>query len=286
MNVKDEKATKINKLKKFFKCVLAILEAVLSLIGAATIALYIYNNVIVNTDIIVGDNNSIETNNDNSTHEINNWNMYSFSESDYMKYTVQEILAAADCSYKKGDYETVLSLYNLSQVENNSIALCNMAYLYENGIGVKKDIEKAVEYLKKANTQVSNRYLLSLYLLYYDDKQEEIVTLINYLAQCGDELTLEYITLRNYGLTLKDFRRKYGDDTAIEYNFASFYEWEYVGEEEWVNEVPKDYAGIKYIFEKTHHGSTDGLAGNYIGYIYKKYTLKNIDLITNKFIEI
>ena len=116
MNVKDEKATKINKLKKFFKCVLAILEAVLSLIGAATIALYIYNNVIVNTDIIVGDNNSIETNNDNSTHEINNWNMYSFSESDYMKYTVQEILAAADCSYKKGDYDTALSLYKHYQL--------------------------------------------------------------------------------------------------------------------------------------------------------------------------
>lgn len=48
----------------------------------------------------------------------------------------------------------------------------------------------------------------------------------------------------------------------------------------------KDNMFASAIDEKTHHGSTDGVAGNYIGYIYKKYTLKNTDLITNKFIEI
>lgn len=276
-----EKSNKKEKIKTIVKYAFKVLEVALAVIGLFSAGNYIYENLIVNADVVIGENVSVENNYDNS----NNWTVYTYSESEADKYTATEIFILADHSYEKGNYETAFSLYNLSQVKNSDIALCNKAYMYEHGLGVKKDIEKAIECLKSTKTKDAKRYLLSLYLLYYDDKQQQCIKLIDDLIKNNDELTLKYITLQNYGMTLDEFRKEYGENATIKYDLDCFQSWEYVGEEEWVDEVPQDYPGIKYIFEKTHYGSNE-LSENYIGYIYKKYMLKNIDLITNKFIKI
>ncbi len=234
---------------------------------------------------MIGENVSVENNYDNSTHETNNLILYTYSEKSSGKYTATEILILADYSYRKNDYKTAFMLYNLSQVKNSDIALCNKAYLYEHGLGVEKNIEKAVECLKLAETKDSKRYLLSMYLLYYDDKQEETKNIIDELIKSNDEPTLKYIALQNYGMTLDQFREKHGENATIEYDLECFYSWDYVGEEEWIKETPKDYPGIKYVFEKPHNDNNE-LSENYIGYIYIKYTLNNIDLISNKFVKI
>lgn len=276
-----EKSDKKEKIKAIVKYIFKVIEVVLAFVGLFSAGNYIYENLIMDADIVIGDNVSVENNYDTST----NLTVYTYSKEESNKYNATEILILADYSYRKGNYDTAFSLYNLSQVKNSDIALCNKAYMYEHGLGVEKDIEKAIECLKATKIKDAKRYLLSLYLLYYDDKQQQCIKLIDDLVKNNDELTLKYITLQNYGMTLDEFRKEYGENATIKYDLDCFQSWEYVGEEDWVDEVPQDYPGIKYIFEKIHYGSNE-LSENYIGYIYKKYMLKNIDLITNKFIKI
>jgi uncharacterized protein len=48
------------------------------------------------------------------------------------------------------DFELSLKLYEQAASEGSSKALYNLAILYENGKGVKQDLEKAVSYYLKA----------------------------------------------------------------------------------------------------------------------------------------
>ena len=63
-----------------------------------------------------------------------------------------ELLVEAQHYYDQEEYLKVLTIYNLEKLNQNPIALNNMAYMYEHGIYVKKDIENARKYYKMAST--------------------------------------------------------------------------------------------------------------------------------------
>lgn len=69
---------------------------------------------------------------------------YNF-EDQYKGLSEEELLCTAEKYFEMGDYLEVIRIYGNENLETNSIALNNMAYMYENGYGINKDLNKAIE---------------------------------------------------------------------------------------------------------------------------------------------
>ena len=52
--------------------------------------------------------------------------------------------------YQKGNYKKAIEYFKVSCAENKYGACINLGFAYANGQGVKKDVNQAIKYLKKA----------------------------------------------------------------------------------------------------------------------------------------
>lgn len=62
----------------------------------------------------------------------------------------EDLLKEAEKNYKIGNHEKVYKIYSDEKLATDPIALSNLAYMFENGIFVSKDITKAKELYEKA----------------------------------------------------------------------------------------------------------------------------------------
>lgn len=76
---------------------------------------------------------------------------------------VETLMKYATIYYDAGNYEGVARIYANSKLSENSIALCNLGYMYANGIYFGKNINVAKDYYNKAielgNQQAYNNWL-------------------------------------------------------------------------------------------------------------------------------
>ena len=93
-----------------------------------------------------------------------------------------ELLVEAQHYYDQEEYLKVLTIYNLEKLNQNPIALNNMAYMYEHGIYVKKDIENARKYYKMAST-LGNSTAENNWFLFNIAYPESYENLLKILAQ-------------------------------------------------------------------------------------------------------
>lgn len=92
-------------------------------------------------NIVGGDNNGQMVNTESYVNQVFN---------NPTKYTADEIMRQAQLAYFAEDYEGARRLYSLDSVANNGIALCNIGYMYANGLGAVKNVEVAVRYYERA----------------------------------------------------------------------------------------------------------------------------------------
>ncbi len=114
-------------------------------------------------------------------------------------------------AYKRGDYVKAFNLYHEAYMKDGSTkAAYNLAILYEKGIGVKRDLQKAIDYFKEVEDVVMNLYLAkeicfdnkmlpyykkSLEKLYrYDDSKYAAKLLKSIKAECNKEPKDPYLT--------------------------------------------------------------------------------------------
>ncbi len=83
---------------------------------------------------------------------------YEFLPED-MNLTVEGMLIKAEEYYKTKDYLKAINIYNSDKLNTNTIALSNLGYFYEHGIGVNSDIKKAKENYEKAKQLGSEKAL-------------------------------------------------------------------------------------------------------------------------------
>lgn len=78
--------------------------------------------------------------------------------------TNEELLLEAEMYYKMGELDKTFQIYSLDNLSTEPIALNNLAYLYENGIFVSRDVSRAKELYDKAyklgNVEVVNNWII------------------------------------------------------------------------------------------------------------------------------
>lgn len=98
---------------------------------------------------------------------------FTIKEIDYEQaYAVAEqneseeaLLQKAEKYYLINNYIETIHIYNMEKLNTNAIALSNLGYMYEHGLGYGKDIEKAREYYQKANC-LGNKTAMENYVLF------------------------------------------------------------------------------------------------------------------------
>lgn len=153
------KNNKVNKKYEIIK-IISILASMATIIG--TIYTFIQSN---DNSINIGENKGVVINGDGNVVNQNNIKNLSKNE---IKRMAQEL-------YDNEKYEEVIKLYMLDNVQRDSVILNNLAYMYANGIGVKKDIKKAYKYLKKnVEININEEYVLPNYALFLLNSKNKV----------------------------------------------------------------------------------------------------------------
>ena len=138
-------------------------------------------------------------------------NIYNFRNEDN-ELSEEELLQKAQDYYEMEEYIEATYKYENEKLDTNPIALNNLAYLYENGLGVAKDLDRATDLYYKASQlddeQAKENYIsfvlrypktysqvLKILRLGFDMRDKEIV---KWLAQCGSGESFSKISHEQY----------------------------------------------------------------------------------------
>lgn len=171
-------------------------------------------------DVIVNvGNGSVQRNEYNQTNEYNNF----YAKNEWNDYSTDELLILAEAALNSNDYEKAYEIYMTERMQNNEIALCNLAYIHLNGYYVQQNFEKAKAYYSKAE---SNNGLVGLLAIaIWEENTEDILRLIDILKQEDDMDFWNYISFCQFGESLEQVGKEniiFGEN-AIPY----FYQYEY-----------------------------------------------------------
>ena len=75
------------------------------------------------------------------------------------------MIEQAHQAYNAQDYENAYTLYEALSNRGDATAMTSLAFMYQNGLGVEKSDEKALEYYLKASEQKQPYALFNLALL-------------------------------------------------------------------------------------------------------------------------
>ena len=113
-------------------------------------------------------------------------------------------LIKAQACVNCGEYSRALAIYRSHRLKDNSIALNNIGYLYEKGLGVEKNTEIARSYYREAAVNGSKRAIDNLIYLdlmdYSDESKEELVKLFCSAYEMKDERLAEVAILCVYDI--------------------------------------------------------------------------------------
>lgn len=162
--------------------------------------------------------------------------------------SIEEMLEKAENYYKFNDYLKVIDIYKNKKLEDNPVALYNLAYFYARGIGIEQDIDKAKE-LYQRSYLVSEEYIGG-YVAINILNPESIGNVMNLITEGiknNDEYTIRYIKAVLYAQYPDE---TYDEKTYLEQND----EWRYqllkkdlVGHYEWRKERIADTDFSRYL---------------------------------------
>lgn len=99
---------------------------------------------------------------------------------EYDLLSENDLLARADSFYNIGDYYEVINIYKDDRLSINPIALNNLGFIYENGLGVDASISIAKKYFNQA-AKLNNQNAIDNYMIFnikypytYDDLLENL----------------------------------------------------------------------------------------------------------------
>ena len=99
---------------------------------------------------------------------------------EYDLLSENDLLARADSFYNIGDYYEVINIYKDDRLSINPIALNNLGFIYENGLGVDANISVAKKYFSQA-AKLNNQDAIDNYMIFnikypytYDDLLENL----------------------------------------------------------------------------------------------------------------
>lgn len=176
---------------------------------------------------------------------------YEFLPED-MNLTADEMLIKAEEYYKTEDYLKAIGIYNSDKLDTNAIALSNLGYFYEHGIGVNRDIQKAKENYQKAK-QLGNEKALDNWIsciLNYPESYDEILVCLKEGYDNNSQVAFEFIA-KSMSAGQMDLSEK----REVKENVKSFFEFpeeqqkrvfEDTQYENYVRQ--EDFSGIKSIF--------------------------------------
>lgn len=135
--------------------------------------------------------------------------------------TMGDMLIKAEEYYKTNDYLNAINIYNSETMNTNAIALSNLGYFYEHGVGVNKDIQRAKENYQKAK-QLGNEKALDnwiICILNYPKSYGEVLECLKEGYDNNSQTTFEFIGKSMFLEKIDISDRKKADE-----NVKSFFE--------------------------------------------------------------
>lgn len=126
------------------------------------------------------------------------------------KVSEEELLEIAQKNFLIENYIETLNIYNKEKMKTNAIAISNTAFMYENGIVFKKNIQKARELYKRA-AQLGERTAKENWILFNISFPRSYIELIEILKQGYEDkskIVSEFVESyfpKNSNHTLKEF---------------------------------------------------------------------------------
>lgn len=172
-------------------------------------------------------NNRINTSNINGNdNEVNIDSVVNKMIENPSAYSEEEIIRQAEISFAQKDYNKVLKLYSLDQVANSDIIYNNLAYMYSNGLGVDKNIEKAETYYLKTDNIASYEAMLIKNIK--GDNAEEILNILKHnLNNSDNRISKAILDMNN-----DDIDQAIGSLNDLNTFVNNYYgDWEFKGNE-------------------------------------------------------
>lgn len=150
---------------------------------------------------INGDNGNIQ-----NGDTVNNNNTTIITTLDYnFEKTEEQLLLMANNACINQQYDYAYDVYTCGKLDNNSLALINLGYIYAKGISyVGENYDKAESCFLQADCVEAKRNLLALYLRNQNRNRAEDV-LIDLLWNSDDEITWNYISGCLFDKTFVDY---------------------------------------------------------------------------------
>lgn len=198
-------------------------------------------------NIVGGDNNGQMVNTESYVNQVFN---------NPTKYTADEIMRQAQLAYFAEDYEGARRLYSLDSVANNGIALCNIGYMYANGLGAVKNVEVAVRYYERAIELGVDQAEINKFVVLSRNLNDDLVSSFYHY-------TNELLKDEN-GEVFKKFKELNGDvavHSLSEDYVKEYSNWEDTGKTITVSENPENTFYKRYYWTATLPQEQDGKYG-------------------------
>ena len=111
-------------------------------------------------------------------------------EDQYKGLSEEKLLGAAEKYFKMGDYLEAMKIYSGENLETNSIALNNMAYMYENGYGINKDLNRATD-LYSAAAKLDTTIAINNYTFFVLQHPKNYRQILNVLQEGYDARSVQ-----------------------------------------------------------------------------------------------
>ena len=106
-----------------------------------------------------------------------------------MAQNAQDVYEAAHAALERGHYATAMRGWQSLAKENNAGAKANLGYMYEHGLGVKMDLDTAMEWYSKAieggSAEAAHNLAMMYRRNYSSENAREIVDLFQVAADGG-----------------------------------------------------------------------------------------------------
>ncbi len=180
---------------------------------------------------------------------------YEFEPEPFDEMPEERLIKKAEEYFLINDYSKVYEVYKTNKLDTNPLALTNLGYMYENGLGVEVDIDIARKYYYNASllgdeTNINNWII---FVLKYPKSYEEVLSCLDIGCKINSEISSKFI--KNIMPDLEEY--DYCDlfinlpyERQLEILQMSTYEESYTEEKNYdSNFIKEDYLNPAYIGE-------------------------------------
>ncbi len=140
-------------------------------------------------------------------------NNYDFKSEDNLK-SREEIISLGIKNVEAEDYIDAAYYFSLEKVDTDPVALNNLAHLYENGLGISKDLDLASDYYHKAanlhNLEAEKNNIA--FIIQHPKTYEEVISCLRKGYSIEDPSTMEFLSFYAF---LLGYDKDAEDDKAL-----------------------------------------------------------------------